>query len=149
MIAKTLCAFALAIVAAAPALAQNTPITKPMRLDEGLWYALGNGCTYAAIVRGTITPVADGQVDPNVLVRAEVNCPRASPTVTIENVTATGPLTHSQLDRILARRATVTTGAVGHRCAYIPEIHVGPDGEVTLATVTWLCETAQRRAGAR
>jgi len=129
--------------------ASNGPTVSSVGVyDELFSFALDNGCTYGASIRGTIRPIVSGadagkKLEPDLAVTAVLACPGSSPIKVSERVASTGPLTRVELERMLARKASILSEEGGRKCSYVPEIELPGEGLVA-AGVTYLCPLPRR-----
>lgn len=126
--------------------AENQPI-QSMRIDMDATRPAGNGCRYQVAVHGVIVPAkaqssakakTEPMVEPTIDVAAEVACPSSAVVKITDTAMATGPLTRSDLEHALERRASVVAESAGKRCVYLPDLTL--EGQkLQLASVGYTC----------
>ncbi|MDI1447915.1 hypothetical protein [Polyangium sp. 6x1] len=111
--------------------------------DELFTFALENGCSYSASIRGTVRPIVVGRdagqkVEPDLAVTAVLSCQGAAAVKVSDRVAGTGPITRAQVESLLERCASIVTDEAGRKCSYVPEIDLVGEGLVG-AGVAYLC----------
>ncbi len=105
---------------------ERKEVSSVMSYDEHFTFAVEDGCNYTASIRGTLRPVALGpeayrKVEPDLALTAVLECPSADPQKVAEKVAGTGPITRTDLESLLERRASILS-ETGKRCSYVPDI---------------------------
>jgi len=125
---------------------EKARVSSVMSYDEQFTFTVEDGCHYTASIRGTLRPVALGpeayrKVEPDLAVTAVLECPSADAQKVAEKVAGTGPITRSDLENLLERRASIL-GETGRRCSYVPDIAFVGEG-LAGKGVSHLCPLAK------